>query len=79
MTLCPSNLRWRNDVSCDLITFSLNVQLNVHMYFIISITSGRGVSGTQFSYFSLKTCCGYSLEAPRQGASNEHHNICFHG
>ena len=22
-------------------------------------------------------CCGYSLEAPRQGASNEYHNICF--
>ena len=22
-------------------------------------------------------CCGYSLEAPRRGASNEYHNICF--
>ena len=24
-------------------------------------------------------CCGYSLEAPRRGASNEYHNICFRG
>ena len=26
-----------------------------------------------------KTCCGYSLEAPCQGASNEYHNIWFCG
>ena len=26
-----------------------------------------------------KTCCGYSLEAPHQGTSNEYHNICFCG
>ena len=25
-----------------------------------------------FSYFSKKTCCGYSLEAPPQKASNEY-------
>ena len=24
-------------------------------------------------------CCGYSLEAPRQGASNDNHNIHFCG
>ena len=24
-------------------------------------------------------CCGYSLEAPHRGASNEYHNICFRG
>ena len=24
-----------------------------------------------------KLCCGYSLEAPRRGASYEYHNICF--
>ena len=24
-------------------------------------------------------CCGYSLEAPQWGTSNEYHNICFHG
>ena len=24
-----------------------------------------------FSYFSLKTCCGYSLEEPQLGTSNE--------
>ena len=30
-----------------------------------------------FSYFSKKICCGYSLEAPQRGASNEYHNIFF--
>ena len=25
-----------------------------------------------FSYFLKKTCCGYSSEVPRGGASNEH-------
>ena len=25
-----------------------------------------------FSYFSKKTCCGYSLESPRRGSSNEY-------
>ena len=24
----------------------------------------RGLSGVYFSYFSTKTCCGYSLETP---------------
>ena len=29
-----------------------------------------------FPYFSIKTlCCGYSLEPPRQGDSNEYHNM----
>ena len=23
--------------------------------------------------------CGYSLEAPRRGASNEHPHVCFYG
>ena len=32
-----------------------------------------------FSYFSKKTCCGYSLEVPHQGTSNEYHKICFLG
>ena len=33
-----------------------------------------------FSYFSKKNiCCGYSLEGPHWGPSNEYHNICFHG
>ena len=28
-------------------------------------------------FFLLNVCCGYSLEAPRQGASNEHHQHMF--
>ena len=30
-------------------------------------------------FFHENICCGYSLEAPRRGASNEYHNICFRG
>ena len=31
-----------------------------------------------FLFLNENICCGYSLEAPRWGASNEYHNICFH-
>ena len=31
-----------------------------------------------FLFLHKNICCGYSLEAPRWGASNEYHNICFH-
>ena len=30
-----------------------------------------------FLFLNENICCGYSLEAPRRGASNEYHNICF--
>ena len=30
-----------------------------------------------FSYFCLNIDCGYSLEPPRRGGSNEYHNLCF--
>ena len=30
-----------------------------------------------FSYYSTKMCCGYSLEAPRQGTSNEYPQHMF--
>ena len=30
-----------------------------------------------FLFLDENICCGYSLEAPRRGASNEYHNICF--
>ena len=32
-----------------------------------------------FLFLHENICCGYSLEAPRRGASNEHHTICFRG
>ena len=32
-----------------------------------------------FLIFYENICCRYSLEAPRRGASNEYHNICFRG
>ena len=30
-----------------------------------------------FLFLYENICCGYSLEAPRRGASDEYHNICF--
>ena len=32
-----------------------------------------------FLFLQENICCGYSLEVPRRGTSNEYHNICFHG
>ena len=32
-----------------------------------------------FLFLHENICCGYSLEAPQRGVSNEDHNICFHG
>ena len=37
----------------------------------------EGISGKYFSYFSIKTCSGYSLEVPTQGASNEYPQHMF--
>ena len=31
------------------------------------------------TYFDKNICCGYSLESPRRGDSNELRNICFYG
>ena len=39
----------------------------------------RGVTGKYFLISPWNICCGYSLELPQQGASNEYHNVCFHG
>ena len=30
-------------------------------------------------FHEINIYCAYSLEAPRRGASNEYHNICFRG
>ena len=40
-------------------------------------TGPRGVSSKHFSYFSMKTYCSYSLEAPHQGISNEYPQHMF--
>ena len=39
--------------------------------------SALSVAMKWFSYFSVKTYCGYSLEAPRWGASNEYPQHVF--
>ena len=38
-----------------------------------------GIGLIFFLFLHENICCGYSLEAPRRGASNEYHNIGFHG
>ena len=35
------------------------------------------LSGEYLSYFSMKTCCGYSLEAPHRGTSKEYPQHMF--
>ena len=42
-------------------------------------TDKRGDPHNIFVFLHENICCGYSLEAPRRGASNEYHNICFRG
>ena len=40
----------------------------------------KGTSHVIFSLFLHENIsCGYSLEVPWQGTSNDYHNICFHG
>ena len=44
----------------------------------ISITADkRGYHGYIFCYFSMKTCCGKSLEVPQWGTSNEYPQYMF--
>ena len=38
-----------------------------------------GISLIFFLFLHENIYCDYSLEAPRRGASNEYHNICFRG
>ena len=50
-------------------------------------TDKRGYPHNNLLFLHENICCGYSLEAPRRGASNDlgeallmsTHNICFHG
>ena len=39
----------------------------------------RGYQVNIFSFLHENIYWGYSIEAPQSGASNEYHNICFHG
>ena len=43
----------------------------------VAIAPDERVSGKYFSYFSMKTCCGYSLEMPHRGTSNEYPQHMF--
>ena len=48
--------------------------LKPHFYIVKLVYMGY----TLFFLFLLKTIdCGYSLEPPRRGGSNEYHNLCF--
>ena len=42
------------------------------IFFRIRVQQNSGVFGDNFSNFSMKTCCEYSLGTSRQGASNKY-------
>ena len=46
-------------------------------YFIIIFQIRRGIHIIIFLFQHDNIGCGYSLEAPQQGTSNEQHNVCF--
>ena len=52
-------------------------RVDIPMYFIG--LEKRGYQVNIFLFLHENICCGYSLEAPHRGASNEYHNICFRG
>ena len=39
----------------------------------------EGIHIIFFLFLYKNICCGYSLEAPRPGASHMYHKICFYG
>ena len=45
--------------------------------FMLQITYFSTEKSWYFSYFSTKTCCGYSLEVPQRGTSNEYPQRTF--
>ena len=55
--------------------------INVHLFnclpFDMSQDKRRYQENMIFPYFSMKTCCGYTLEAPRRGASNVYRQHMF--
>ena len=42
-----------------------------------SISPGKRYTQLNISHFSTKTSCGYSLEAPQQGASKKYPQLVF--
>ena len=60
--------------------YSSECQSYLELRFLSSRHSRHSIGKLLISFLFLdeNICCGYSLEAPRRGASNEYHNICFH-
>ena len=48
-----------------------------YIYFVTSMALDKRCISKYFSYFSMKTCCGYSLEVPLRGTSNEYPQHMF--
>ena len=51
--------------------------LSICMLWVLIATDKRGTCKIFFLFLHENIHCGYSLEVPQQGASNEYHNICF--
>ena len=57
--------------------------MSIPIFMVIMVAPVKGIFINQnvlifFLFLHENICCGYSLEAPHRGASNEYHNICFH-
>ena len=61
---------------CFILFFSLRSPLSIATDKALFFIQKMLIS---FLFLHENICCGYSLEAPRWGASNEYHNICFRG
>ena len=48
-----------------------------HIYFFMALDN-RWYWVNNFLILHENICCGYSLEVPQRGTSNEYHNIFFH-
>ena len=57
-----------------LLDFTPEKEIYVHFENVCFVRGGGQII---FLFLNENKCCGYSLEAPRRGASNEYHNVCF--
>ena len=64
--MCPRSVHYEN--------MSIQIYIKVHLQRLkISDKKNSDI----FQIFAQNIDCGYSLEPPRRGGSNEYHNLCF--
>ena len=76
---CSENSRADYMVSTYLLILLLAYTANSSFLHIRSSEKTRYQEKIFFLFLHKNVCCGYSLEAPWWGTSNEYHNICFCG